>query len=717
MENAKPTIAVNAGEDRVTVLPGKTFLNATIVAPKNIGKTVIEWSKTQGPGEVTFAGPHSANTTAAFSSPGNYVLQLQASVGDLQGRDLVAVKVEKNRPMHPLLPVYTSEYKINSPFWHDRIKNLMVNWIPHCIAEISDPNLKEGGIENFIQAANKLAGKPAAKHVGYPFSNAWVYNTMEAMCYAQMVDPQGDQQIMNAQAAMRAKLNEWIPIVLSAQEPDGYLQTLMTLDGQPRWSNKWNHEGYTAGYFLEAAIADYRMTHGHDRRMYDAAKRLANCWYDNLGPPPKKTWYCGHEEMEQALVRFSRLVDSVDGPHAGDKYVQLAKFLLDSRGGGEPYDQSQLPVVQQFQAVGHAVRAVYLYTGMADIAMETGDVNYISAVKSLWSNLVNKKLYITGGVGSVRKYEGFGADYSLPNKSYCESCASCGELFFQHNMNLAFGDAKYADLYEQTIYNGILGDVDLAGKNFTYTNELDSDHGRYLWHTCPCCVGNIPRTLLQMPTWMYSRSPHGIYVNLFVGSTVNVPDISGTNVQIVQQTDYPWNGNVAITINPAQSKTFTLHIRVPQRNVSALYTGDPECNGISSIRVNGESISPKIENGYAIITRQWQAGDRVDLVLPMKVQRIKANPQVRADRGRVALQYGPLVYNIEAVDQNVDQVLNDNAPLTVQWKPDLLDGVKVIHGQFADGSPMTAIPNYARENRGGRSIVWIRDKASQTPGR
>ena len=278
------------------------------------------------------------------------------------------MKVEPAAQAAHLEPVYTKEYKITSPLWTNRAKALIVNWIPHCYTMIDDPNLREGGIANLVEAGKKLRGEPAKLHVGYPFSNAWIYNTLESMCIAQMVDPQGDQEIIDAQKTMRAKIDEWIPIILAAQEPDGYLQTRFTLgtadrQGNPlpipqHWSpqGRGEHEGYTAGYFLEAAISHYNMTDGKDRRLYDAAKKLADCWYDNIGPSPKKAWYDGHQEMEQALVRFARMVDHVEGVGAGTKYTELAKFLIDSRRGGSQYDQSHLPAVQQYEAVGHAVR-------------------------------------------------------------------------------------------------------------------------------------------------------------------------------------------------------------------------------------------------------------------------------------------------------------------------------------------------------------------------
>jgi len=277
---------------------------------------------------------------------------------------------------------------------------------PHCYRKISDPTVPEGGIENFVQAGNKLAGRPHTGHQGPVFANAWVHNTVESMCVALMVDPQGDHEILRAQQAIRERLDDWIPKILSAQEPDGYLQTFYTLNNRPRWTNKHDHEGYLAGYFLESAIAHYQMTNRTDARMYEAAKKLSDCWCDNIGPAPKKYWYEGHQELEQALVRWARFVEDVEGAGKGRKYVELAKFLMDSRRDGEEYDQSHLPVVQQYEAVGHAVRAVYSYSGMADLAMETGDVDYHSAVRSLWNNLVNKKYYVTGGVGSGETSEG-----------------------------------------------------------------------------------------------------------------------------------------------------------------------------------------------------------------------------------------------------------------------------------------------------------------------
>ncbi len=701
---------VKAGVDRVVVLPGKTFLSGTVKDDgKPNPKPAVAWSKESGPGEITFADATLADTTASFSAPGAYVLKLTANDGRLSASDTLSVMVDLAPPATHLDPVYTTTWKVASSLWNQRVKKLITNWIPHCYQMCSDPATKEGGIENFTQAGLKLAGKPHGPHKGAVFANAWVHNTTESMCVALMVDPQGDPEIIAAQKAIREKLEDWIPKLLSAQEPDGYLQTFYTLNNARRWTNKHDHEGYLAGYFIESAIAHYQMTGRTDPRMYNAAKKLADCWYTNIGPAPKRAWYEGHQELEQALVRLARFVEDVEGAGKGRKYVELAKFLMDSRRNGEEYDQSHLPAIQQYEAVGHAVRAVYSYSGMADIALETGDVDYRSAVMSIWSNIVNKKYYVTGGVGSGETSEGFGKNYSLPNNAYCESCSGSGELFFQHKLNLTYYDAKYADLYEETIYNAILGSIDLDGKNFTYTNPLDSGHARYPWHVCPCCVGNIPRTLLSLPTWMYTKGPDTLCVNMFVGSTVSVGKVAGTDVQMVQSTDYPWNGKVSITVNPDVEKNFSVKVRIPNRQTSSLYTSTPEAAGLTSISLNGTALTPTIDKGYVTITRVWKPGDKIDLVIPMVVQRVKASPKITPAISGVALRYGPLMYNLEAADQPLDLALAPNSPLTTEWKPDLLGGVMIIKGTSTTGVPMIAIPNYVRNNRGGRSIVWMKE--------
>ncbi|HVU48409.1 MAG TPA: beta-L-arabinofuranosidase domain-containing protein [Terracidiphilus sp.] len=699
---------IDASVDRSVILGGRTYLNGAVTWLQDSEKNSARWIRTSGPGSVSFENAFSPVTTATFSAPGEYVLTLAAS-GTADRSHSISVNVVEPPPKDRLDVVYTRKYTIDSPFWNQRAKALIVNWIPHCIrmCERTDiaPMRGDGGIDNFIEAGKANRGEPHGKHKGYVFSNAWVHQTVESMCIALMVDPQGDQEIIQAQELMRATLERWIPIILAAQMRDGYLQTAYILADRATWPERWspdhrgNHEGYVSGYFIESAINHYTLTEGKDLRLYNGAKKLADCWVANIGPG-KKPWFDGHQEMEQALVRFGRFVNDQEGNHRGDAYIALAKFLLDSRRGGSEYDQSHLPPGQQYEAVGHAVRATYFYSGMADIAAETHDPDYQSAVISLWDNMVNKKYYLTGGIGSGETSEGFGPNYSLRNEAYCETCSSCGLVFFQYKLNLAYHDAKYADLYEQTMYNALLGGVALDGKSYCYTNPL-IDTERAEWHTCPCCVGNLSRTLLMIPTWSYVKDETGLYVNMFVGSRIHVGEVAGTGVEVIQKTEYPWKGSVSITVNPEQAKTFSVYVRIPDRTTSRLYRDSPTVRGVKAFAVNGEKVTPKIEKGYAVVTREWKPGDRIELELPMEPQRVFADERIKADVGMVALKYGPLIYNLETADnQAIDRKIGD-VSLRPEWMPNLLDGVIAIRGKWADGAELLAIPNYARMNRVG----------------
>ncbi len=741
--NAAEAVPLNAvaGVDRVTVLPGRTYLRgwagygdppqperrgrpepAQSTPPPSGPAITTTWSKESGPGQVKFDDPAALITTATFTRPGAYILKLTAGNGQTKTSSTLHASVETPPPVKQLEAVYTKKFKINSKLWDARAKALIVNWIPHCIDIInrSDVTLGPGGIDNFVEAGKKLRGEPAGPHKGYVFSNAWVHQTVEAMSIALMIDPQGDAEIIKAHEKFRATLDDWIPKILSAQEPDGYLQTAFTLDRTTsrgviesskfaHWdpAHRPDHEGYVAGYFLESAINHYLMTDKKDARLYNAAKKLADCWHNNLGPAPKKPWYDEHQEMEQALVRFGRFVNDMEGGGKGDKYIETAKFLLDSRYNAavdpardrREYLQSHLPVTQQYEAVGHAVRAAYTYSGMADVAVETHDPDYQSAVRSLWDNIVNKKYYVTGGIGSGETPEGFGPNYSLRNRAYCESCSICGMIFFHWKMNLAYHDARYVDNYEETIYNALLGSIDLQGRNFYYTNPLDASMRRSSWHVCPCCVGNIPRTLLMAPTWTYAKAPDGVYVNMYIGSTITLENAAGTDIEMVQETDYPWSGKIAVTVNPKVSKKFSVRLRIPSRTTSKLYTPSPQVDGLVSLAVNGRAVKPVMQRGYAVITRAWKAGDKIELELPMKIQRVTATDQIASTRGKVALRYGPLIYNIEQADQDISKALAPNSALAAEWRGDLLGGVMVITGEYTDGSKLLAIPNYARLNR------------------
>jgi len=699
---------VDAGVDRSVVSDGRTYLSGKVTWLEDSTKNRARWVKTAGPGVVIFADAASPVTTATFSQTGDYTLALEASKS--KGPEhTINVHVEPAPPPERLNVVYTRKYSIDGQLWKARTRALIVDWIPHCVAmcERTDiPAMRgDGGIDNFIEAGKANRGEPHAGHKGYVFSNAWVHQTVESMCIALMVDPQGDQEVIKSQELMRATLERWIPIILGAQMPDGYLQTAYTLADRKNWPERWspdhrgNHEGYTAGYFIESAINHYTLTDGKDVRLYNAAKKLADCWVANIGPG-KKEWFDGHQEMEQALVRFGRFVNDQEGNHRGDPYISLAKFLLDSRRGGSEYDQSHLPPGQQYEAVGHAVRAMYFYSGMSDIAAETHDRDYQSAVISLWDNMVNKKYYLTGGIGSGETSEGFGPNYSLRNEAYCETCSSCGLIFFQYKLNLAYHNAKYADLYEQTMYNALLGGVALDGQSFCYTNPLVNTE-RAKWHVCPCCVGNLARTLLMIPTWTYVKSNEELYINMFVGSRIHVGQVAGTNVEVIQKTEYPWAGTISITLNPEEAKTFSVYVRIPDRTTSKLYNETPEVRGVKRFAINGKERTPEIHKGYAVVTREWRQGDCIELELPMEPQRVVADNRIKADLGLIALKYGPLIYNVEITDNaNIDRK-PESSSLRAEWRPDLLGGVMVITGKWQDGSPMLAIPNFARMNRVG----------------
>jgi len=615
-------------------------------------------------------------------------------------------------PSQSLQPVRFRQIKIGG-FWKDQVKRLTEKWIPHCIKQ-----MEKGGkgqeLLNLVHTAKVLRGEPTTgKFTGCPWSDAYVYNTIEAICLALAVDPTGDKALADAQKFLRRKLDEWIPIVLAAQMEDGYIHSFHTVNRRPRYANIRHHEFYVQGYFLEAGVAHYRMTGGEDRRLYDAARKCADHLCARFGPPPKRNWTYGHAGMGYALCRLSRLVNDVEGPGEGDKYFQLAKFFFDHRYDEEKYrheyHQSHLPVPKQSSAVGHAVRATYFYTGIADLAMLTGDRAYYRAVDRIWDSAVNRKLYITGGVGASHQGEAFDEDYELRNHGYCESCAGCGQSFWADRMHRIHQTAHYVDVQERVLYNNILGAIELSGENFFYQNPLTSGTARYPWHGCPCCIGNIPRALLAIKDLMYDLGDGGrtLFVNHYLTSEGTIPDVAGGSLRVEQRTEYPWKGDVALILTPGKARSFTVKLRIPSRAESALYTATPDVAEQCAVKINGRRRKLDLVDGYVSIRRTWKAGDRIDLALPMDVQRIHADERVQADRGRVALQRGPLAYNIESVDHDADLkniVLPADAPLRAIWRGDLLDGVTAIE---CDRPRLLAVPNYARLNRGGRSQVWI----------
>jgi len=484
----------------------------------------------------------------------------------------------------------------------------------------------------------------------------------------------------------------------------------------------------------EAAVAYYQGA--NDRRLLDLALRAADA-ADEVYGPGKKGYISGHEGQKIGLIRLSRFTGE-------EKYWRLAKFFLDIRGQAEyrqqsageypgelEYNQNHKPVLEQTDAVGHCVRAMYLYIPLTDIAALTGRPEYAKADDVLWEDVVSRKMYITGGVGSIRQQEKFGAPYELPNvSSWHETCASYGNVVWNHRLFLLHRDAKYFDTMERVLYNGFLAGVSLKGDRFFYQNVLMSygNYQRFDWINVPCCPPNVVRLMASIGSYIYARTANEIYVNLFVGSGAEVK-LAGNNVRIAQETRYPWDGKVRVSVNPQNTGNFAVLVRIPgwARNTalpSDLYRYMETSNEKPALSVNGAPVAIKLENGYARLERTWKSGDVVELNLPMPVRKVLAHDQVQDDRGRVALERGPLVYCVEWPDNGgsaLNLVIPDKAALKGEFRPDLLNGVEVITGQVQaavrgpDGVSirtvphnLVAVPYYSWANRGmGEMTVWI----------
>ncbi|HKJ42950.1 MAG TPA: beta-L-arabinofuranosidase domain-containing protein, partial [Sunxiuqinia sp.] len=434
----------------------------------------------------------------------------------------------------------------------------------------------------------------------------------------------------------------------------------------------------------------------------------------------------GHEIVEMGLVKLYRITGE-------KKYLNLAKFFIDSRGKvrdpNKAYSQDHKPVIEQTQAVGHAVRAGYLYSGVADVAALTGDTAYLKSIDKIWHNMVSKKFYITGGVGARHAGEAFGDNYELPNlTAYNETCAAIANVYWNYRMFLLHGDSKYIDVLERSLYNGVISGVGLDGKTFFYPNPLECDlqykfnQGNTLtrqpWFDCSCCPTNLCRFMPSVPGYIYAQSGDKLFVNLFIQSSSNI-NIDGNKVAVSQETDYPWQGNVKVSVSPEKENSFAVCLRIPdwtnnQPVPSDLYTFEKPVDNRLSIKVNGEPAAYSQEKGYAVITRDWKKGDVIDYSMPMDIRRVKANPQVKDDEGKVALERGPIVYCVEGADnQDVDKLkITENTQLTSTFKPELLGGVETISGTDDSGKDtFMAIPYYVWNNRGADKMkVWLPEK-------
>lgn len=645
---------------------------------------------------------------------------------------------------YPVKPVPFTAVHLNDVFWSPRIETNRTVSIPFAFQQCE----LSGRLDNFVRAAKVLRGEPLEnkKAPGYPFDDTDLYKVIEGASYTLSVRPD---------PKLDAYVDELIAKIAAAQEKDGYLYTTRTIDpqnphpwaGKERWELERDdsHELYNLGHLFEAAVAHHLAT--GKRSLLDIAIRSANLLDQTFGPGKKSIWP-GHQITEMGLARLYRVTGD-------ERYLRLAKFLLDERGPnpgekvnprGLEYNQAQQRVIEQTEPVGHAVRATYMYSGMADVAALTGDASYIKAIDTIWSNTVGKKLYLTGGIGATGAGEAFGRHYELPNMTaYNETCASIGMDYWNHRLFLLHGDAKYIDVMERTLYNGLISGVSLDGKSFFYPNPLESagQHERSPWFGVACCPGNITRFLASVPGYVYATQRDSLFVNLYAAGTADI-EMDGGKVKIVQDTRYPWDGAVKFTVTPDRMRAFAIKLRVPgwARNEpvpSDLYRfmDDAAAKEPVVVTVNGKPAEgvarTGLDKGFMSIARTWRPGDTIELTLPMPVRRIVAHDQVAADTGRVALQRGPIVYAAEWADNANGKVRNlvlaDGAPLTSEYRADLLNGVQIVKsrvvGLTRDASgqvqktdqDFVAIPYAMWANRGrGQMSVWLaRTDAKATP--
>jgi hypothetical protein len=636
---------------------------------------------------------------------------------------------------YPIQPVPFTQTEIADAFWAPRIETNRGVTVGHNLQSCQ----RTGRIQNFVVAAHKADG---AFQGGFGFDDSDVYKVIEGAAYTLGLQPD---------PVLDRGLDEVIAKIAAAQEPDGYLYTVGQIGktaekpiccvGMTRWvDERTSHELYNAGHLFEAAVAHFEAT--GKRTLLDVATKNADLLTRVFGPG-KNMLVPGHEEVEMGLVKLYRVTRKED-------YLELARFFLDQRGNPKghelygAYNQDHEPVIQQSSAVGHAVRAAYLYTGMADVAALTGADGYVEAIDRIWNDVVSTKLYVTGGIGAEHEGEAMGDQFHLPNRmAYSETCAAIANAMWNYRMFRLHGDAKYIDVIERTAYNTILSGVSLSGDQFFYVNPLASDGkfafnadkstGRRPWFRCSCCPPNVARFLASFGSYVYAKGDDGIYVNLFVGGRTRV-DLGGRRVELSQATEYPWKGDVAIRVKPDAEAEFALRVRVPgwareQPVPSDLYRYQDGAGLPYTLSVNGQPAKVELVRGYAVLKRRWKAGDTVQLSLPMPVRRIVSDGRVAANRGRVALERGPIVYAVESIDNGGDVfnvVLPDDAVLSAKQRPDLLGGVTVITGRAIglypgdDGRTVVtrekdflAVPYNVWSNRGeDRMAVWLPRKVS-----
>ncbi|MBS1511321.1 MAG: glycoside hydrolase family 127 protein [Bacteroidetes bacterium] len=634
---------------------------------------------------------------------------------------LVPVMATAQQPAEKIEMVNFSKVNITDNFWKPKIDKVAVVTIPVCIdqTEVKTPRLR-----NF----EKVARKKGEKHEGIFYDDSDVYKALEAMAYSLKTHPD---------AKLEAKADEWIDKIAAAQQPDGYLNTYFTLNGlQDRYTDMSMHEDYNCGHMIEAAVAYYNVT--GKRKFLDVAIKWANHFSSIFGPG-KRDWVTGHQELELALVKLFRVTND-------SAYVKFADWLLSERGHklakgytwtdwkDTAYAQDVLPVKEQKEITGHAVRAMYMYTGAADVASVTGDAGYMNAMKTVWEDVVYRNMYITGGIGSSGGNEGFSNDYDLPNENaYCETCASVGMVFWNQRMNALTGESKYMDVLEKSLYNGALDGLSLSGDHFFYGNPLASNgrNSRREWFGTACCPANIARLIASLGNYVYAQSSTGIWVNLFVGSNTSI-DLAKGKVGLNMETNYPLDGKVKITVAVSKKIKYALHIRIPGyvNGIAApggLYSFLDKNQTPFVITVNGVAFNYTLDKGYAVIDREWKNTDVVEMNIPMEVKKIIARDELKQDNDRLALQRGPLVYCFEGADNNGkawNMILPQNTvfiPENFKVKDEdiiaLVSNLPVVNIS-ADGIAVTtgmqqvkAIPYYTWCNRGSNPMqVWLPTK-------
>ena len=628
---------------------------------------------------------------------------------------------KSGRTDYPYSAVPLAAVELTDTFWAPRLETNRAVTIPFALQQSEST----GRIKNFEIAGGAAQGAFCSK---YPFDDSDVYKIIEAAAYSLMVHPDPE---------LEKKVDEIIAKIAAAQEKDGYLYSARTIDpanppvdwvGEERWSNLYmSHELYNLGHLYEAAVAYNRAT--GKKNLLNVALKSADL-VDSVFGPGKKHGTPGHQEIEIGLVKLYRLTGK-------KKYLNLAKFFLDERGNSSDrklygeYSQDHEPVAEQAEAVGHAVRAMYMYSGMTDVAAITGDQAYGRALDRIWDDVAYKKMYVTGGIGAAGGIEGFGPAYELPNATaYCETCASIGYVLWNWRMFLLKGDSRYIDVLERTLYNAFLSGVGMSGNLFFYPNPLESfgQYRRSPWFNCACCPSNIVRFVPQIPGFVYATRDDSLFVNLFVASRTSLT-LGTRKVRVEQQSLYPWEGEVKITLHPEEPADFSINIRVPGWALERPAPGDlyqyaDFQEGAVTVRVNGETVTPELEQGYVRLRRTWKDGDAIEVGFPMPVRRIVANALVQDDVGKVALERGPIVYCAEWPDNGghvSNLVLPDDAVLSAEYRDDLLKGVMVIKGEatalFAGGGrepvgrkeqEFIAIPYYAWAHRGeGEMTIWL----------